>query len=215
MSFDFTEFSFSNSNSPDTYYNFYDYVLDINTSYANWNNINIFFNERTYIENNISININLDSLNNLLYTTNSTFIKSAKQSITSKYAYTTLEPNAKLIGLRFLEIIATKIFGHAKARSAINNDTDFYLPYSNNNSVIKKVIDGIDMAVNSKKTDIFNTYNTLNRQIENNYFNFENTQWMFPVYFTFESQTTLNGPNVGGNIFTNGKSNVSLLLRFK
>ena len=136
-----------------------------------------------------------------------------------------------------LEIMAIKIFGHAKARAAIYNDSDFYKNNSNVGSIINKLIDGIQNGITDKKNDIFNIYVDSDRiqydavgdQLYNDIdtahnFNFNNTSWSFPVYLkgslldSISSSITgnlNNGPIVGGNTLINGSYNIPILVIFK
>jgi hypothetical protein len=230
-------------------FNEYDYILNINLSKFNDNNvitplsINELFNDRIFKQNSntqntsnenlydVTLTANLDAINTLLYSSNSVSISSSNLDITNKSTYNTLTTGQKLLGLRFLEIVATKIFGHAKARAAISNDTDFYRPLSDEGSLIKQIGEGINIALDTKKNTIFNKYVAYDR-IELNPsndvddiadFNFEDTEWEFPIYFestltdlgnNVSMELLNNGPNVGGNILKNGHMNVPILLRF-
>lgn len=226
----------------------YDYVLSINVNGV-WNSMNDLFGNRVFIqsspnentadENNVNIMLdaNVTALNSLLYSNGVVGISSSKTSIatTNAAVYGTLLSGNHLLGLRFLEIVATKVFGHAKARAAIDNDTQFYAPASTTSSIINQIVNGINNAVANKKADIFNMYVAFDR-IQNNVntntnadvyanqnFNFDGTQWQFPIYFlstvtdtTADSNLGLvnNGPDVGGNVLINGSMNVPVLLKF-
>lgn len=222
----------------------YDYILLINILAGSLTTMNSLFNTRSFIqnsstqnttgENNVDINlsINLLLLNNLLYGCNVVDITSSMSNVTSTAAYTTLLSNTdNLFGLRFLEITATKIFGHAKARAAISNDTDFYIPYSSAGSIIQQVSDGINNSLQNKKLELFNAYVNYDRITTNPNndvdvpvnFNFSDTNWEFPIYFVSTINTTStnvnmsylnNGPYVGGNQLLNGQMNVPILLKF-
>jgi len=214
----------------------YEYILDINTSAGSWSSINQLFNMRDFMQNtnintyDVDLSVNTDSVNNLLHSINVVNMSSPMTSITDKSAYSTLNKEPELIGLRFLEIIATKIFGHSKARAAIANDTEFYLPYSSNGSLIQQITDGINNALYNKKTDVFNMYvgydrielNPANDVEVNATFNFDNTTWEFPMFLQsslndigIDSLNLVNnGPDVGGNILIDGLMNVPILLRF-
>lgn len=221
----------------------YDYILSINIREGPFTTPNSLFNTRTYQQNvgnqnnpgenlvDINLAINTDMLNLILYSVNSVNISSTMNNVIQQPAYNTLITSSdQLLGLRFLEISATKIFGHAKARAAIANDTDFYLPYSSSGSLIQQISDGINNSIVNKKLDIFNYYVTYDR-IELNpnndaispiNFNFDNTNWEFPIYYTTvignnNSGANLsllsNGPNVGGNQLINGMLSVPILLK--
>jgi hypothetical protein len=222
----------------------YDYILEINIRDGAFTTPNSLFNTRTYQQNvgtqnstgenlvDINLTINTDMLNIILYGVNSVDISSTMNNVVQQSAYNTLiKGSHHLLGLRFLEISATKIFGHAKARAAIANDTEFYLPYTSQGSLIQQISDGINNSIVNKKLDIFNYYVTYDR-IELNpnndavspiNFNFDNTNWEFPIYYTTvigdnNSGANLsllsNGPNVGGNQLINGQLSVPILLKF-
>jgi hypothetical protein len=154
-------------------------------------------------------------------------INSIQTSVVNNNAYGTLDTGSdKLLGLRFLEVVATKIFGHARARAAIENDQEFYKNTAG--SLIKQISDGVQSGFNSKKSDIFNMYVSYDR-IEDNKnddvnapsnFNFQHTSWEFPICLKSTlvgsgDMTELNlGPYVGGNRLTAGSMAVPILLRF-
>jgi hypothetical protein len=223
----------------------YDYILDVNTTAGSWITLNQLFNMRDFIQNtnintyDVDLTVNVDSVSNLLFSNSVVNMSSTMQSVSTNSAYSSLNQEPELIGLRFLEIVATKIFGHSKARAAIGNDTDFYVPYSitlpdesivPSGSLIQQITDGINNALYNKKTDIFNMYvgydrielNPVDDISGNATFNFDNTTWEFPIYL-HSSLTDIgidsldlvnNGPDVGGNILRDGSMNVPILLRF-
>lgn len=218
--------------------NAYEYIMSVNIASATWSSMNLLFNDRVYVQNatdmntaNVALTANLTGLNSLLSSAHIT-MTSEKSDITTKSAYATLVGTEQPLGLRFLEIVATKVFGHAKARAAIANDTEFYRGYDVSGSIIKQLADGITGAVQNKKHDVFNAYIAYDR-IELNpkvdvgadaTFNFDNTNWEFPIYFRSTiadvagadaSMDLLNnGPSVGGSSLVNGSMNVPVLVRF-
>ena len=231
----------------------YDYVFTINVAENSWASMNDLFNTREFVQNSnvqntsgenatdVTLQLNRDSLNDLLFATNCVDISSTKAAVatTNAAVYNTLDKgNNKLLGLRFLEVVATKVFGHAKARSAIQNDSDFYRSDAVTGSLINQIANGIsDAFVNgSKRNEIFNVYVSYDRVQDNvdpnanndansaSLFNFDSTTWEFPIHFTSTvvdagSDTTSlselnNGPSVGGALLTNGSMNVPILLRF-
>ena len=117
--------------------NQYDYILDININSV-WDSMNNLFTERRFMtefthndSNYDSVHLNVDrtSLASLLTTANVVSISSDNESIYLDHAgvYGTLDnQNGQLAGFRFLEIVATKIFGHAKTKIAIENSDDYY-----------------------------------------------------------------------------------------
>ena len=210
----------------------YDYIIEVNATPNSNTSLNDIFNQRDFVLNNnnyvINLNINSSRLNELFYSSNTINISSNMNTVVSSIVYNTLDKsNEKLLGLRFLEIIATKIFGHAKARAAIRNDSKFYEKSAT--SLVQQVIDGVNTSIVTKKMDIFNTYinqNRYNGNINNIptpvNFNFDNTNWEFPIHFSFGFNDTNaggynllnNGPNVGGTQFLNGSISVPILIRF-
>jgi len=223
--------------------NSYDYILDIDMLSSSLA-INDLFDKRSFVQNsnndnmvNIELEANLNTLNNMLYKFSSIDIRSLNNDVSGKNAYLTFEKGEnKLLGFRLLEIVATKIFGHAKARSAISNDSEYYLPYSTETSLIKQIVSGINNGIVERKTDLFNQYVAYDRIQDNvdtnnasnefnadseatKLFNFADTEWEFPMNFTTSIQADSsilvnNGPNVGGSQLVNGTVTVPLLLRF-
>jgi hypothetical protein len=218
--------------------NAYEYIMSVNIASATWSSMNELFNDRVYVQNasdmntaNVALTANFTSLNSLLGSAH-ILMTSEKADITTKTAYGTLLGTEQPLGLRFLEIVATKVFGHAKARAAIANDSEFYLGYDVSGSLIKQLADGITGAVQNKKSDVFNAYVAYDR-IESNpkvdvgenaTFNFDNTNWEFPIYFRSTISDVAgadasldelnNGPSVGGTSLVNGSMNVPVLVRF-
>lgn len=212
------------------YGNNYDYILNVNIFTSNITSVNSIFQNRTFRLNqnqmDIDLTINIDLINQLLYNLDSVDISSSMNNVSNHNAYDTLTKQVnKKLGFRMLEIIATKIFAHAKARAAIANDTDYYLPYSNSNSIIKQIVDGVNNALFNKKNEIYNIYSSSNRfdhneNMENPInFNFSSSNWDFPFYFTTSLNGSIpsqlsNGPNVGGSRLINSQVTVPLLIRF-
>lgn len=241
----------------------YDYIFTINiastvsnevTGLSGLSTMNALFQTRRFkqatsnINNseenkyNVELAINHTVLNELLYNRDAVQISSSMSDVTSRSAvYGTLLSGEKRLGLRFLEVVATKVFGHAKARAAIANDSDFYRPDAVSSSIINQVAQGMDSALTTLKNDIFNMYVGYDRVQLNTAdladptsqhndvdgfvnFNFENTNWEFPINF---HSTVLDdgtdganmveigeGPNVGGAKLSSGSMTVPILLRF-
>lgn len=216
--------------------NYYDYIMTANISSIWSNNMNTLFNTRSFQEDTINMNkynvyldTNADAIDSLL-SNNTIMLTSTNSEITSANAYNTLDNAPRPLGLRFLEIIATKVFGHAKARAAIANDSDFYKRNNITGSVMQQITKGIHNAVVNKRNEIFNMYVAYDRIQDNNNddvyttstFNFANTEWSFPFRLGvsvddlgFPTDALNNGPNVGGVHFINGTMSVPILLKFK
>jgi hypothetical protein len=230
----------------------YDYILNIDAGIAEWNTMNQLFSERSFEQvsptqntagediYNINLALNMNGVTNLLHSRSAVEIYSQNSAVSSSAAYTTLSAGKSLLGLRFLEILATKIFGHSQARAAIANDSAFY--QNSANSLIQQIASGLNNALQAKQNDIFNSYVETGRVanqaqlITNNNvdvgndvnmyqtFNFGNSNWEFPMVLTgnlinMESNHDLatinNGPTtVGGNLLVNGQYGVPILLKF-
>jgi hypothetical protein len=233
----------------------YDYILNININ-GYWTSMNNLFSERRFMTegdpginsgnyDSVHLNINRESLADLLEHANTVDIKSYKSSIYTDYkdVYDTLAPEKQLVGFRFLEIVASKIFGHAKIKIAIENSEEYYANdynqnYNTSNTLIGQIARGIFNSVTNKKNDIMNDYIKTDRIQDNaDYaelsningyphqfmsFSFNDTIWEFPIVFHTELSSTSgdiisllnNGPNIGGSQLVNGVVNVPILLRF-
>lgn len=229
----------------------YDYILNINLTEGGWLTMNDLFTTREFVQNSnaqntagenttdVTLELNRDSLNVALFSVDCVDISSAKSAVTTNVnVYNTLDKgNNKLLGLRFLEIVATKVFGHAKARAAIENDSEFYRSDAVSGSLINQIANGISNALTNtdKRNEIFNIYVSYDRVQDNvdvnansdanipSLFNFDATTWEFPIHFTSSivdpgSDTSNlselnNGPAVGGALLENGSMNVPILLR--
>ena len=117
------------------------------------------------------------------------------------------------LGLRFLEIAALEIFGHAKARAAIVNDKDFFLSEGSvkNGSAIQrphlgKLRDDVIYQFTQLKDDIFQQYVATGRYLADHKdkadphdgdlsaypFNFGNLS--LDMYIKFTGETKIPGP---------------------
>jgi hypothetical protein len=251
--FTITQDTYIYANNQCSVTNMYDYILniDIGLDATNYSTMNNLFDNRTFIQNtlnnqqyNVDLSINHDKMLSLLVNKDAVGIYSTQSSVALKPAYTTLNLNTKdKAGTRLLEIVATKIFGHAKARAAIANDDEFYTNTAT--KILDQIVVGITDTVNTHKNEIFEQYvqsgriseqirslNLLTGLPENDdggdlnpeLMNMVNANWEFPVYFTGKlvDQGTDNadlsqlntGPDVGGNRLQNGKYNIPILLRF-
>lgn len=233
----------------------YDYVLDVNISGV-WSSMNDLFAERRFmteplgndvvnLTDVVHLNVNRLKLANLLETAGSISISSYNTTIYADHVsvYNTLESTPQLAGFRFLEIVATKIFGHAKTKIAVENSSEYYDndyadDYNTVNSLIGQIAWGVFNSVTNKKVDITNDYIETDRIQDNANgavltnvsgfprpfieYNFNDTVWEFPIVFHTTLLSTANqaigelnnGPDVGGARLENGQVNVPVLLRF-
>ena len=232
----------------------YDYILDININGV-WDSMNNLFAERrfmtetTYNDANtydyIHLNVNRENLASLLETSNTVLITSTQTSVYSSHSsvHATLSGSPELSGFRFLEMVAIKVFGHAKTKIAIENADEYYVndyvdANTAVNSLIGQIAKGIFNSVTNLKQELMNEYIQTDRIEDNSAnavltnvngfprpfmeYNFNDTVWEFPIVFHTELATTgndtiselNNGPDVGGAVLTNGSVNVPVLLRF-
>ena len=193
----------------------YDYIIKLNMS------LNDFFITRSYQQNqndinniDITFNVNQDNFN-LAY--NNTLMDSNRDALIKGSEYVTS------CDTRILEIIALKIFGHAKARTAIKNDTSIISGIKHN------LFNFFNNIVQNYKTNIFNQYvqydlvdlnnNDINEPIN---FNFTNDVIDFPGYIHGSlldtnqlSSNLLNGPTSGNSSsLINGVYNIPILIKF-
>jgi hypothetical protein len=220
----------------------YDYVFEINVGESTLNSL---FNARQYIqnsndqnstgENNVDINLTLNRqfIAEQLLTNNRIDVYGNSKSYLG-YEYGFLTGAEKQVGLRFLEVAAMKIFGHAKARAAISNDKDFYRGDDVAESLVHQMITGLQASINTKKHDIFNQYvrddrieiaNTNDVDVNVN-FNLALSSIAIPMRFLSTVDTNSNtvnlqnGPAAGAigtgsvSTFVNGSMNVPILVKF-
>jgi hypothetical protein len=197
----------------------YDYVF--NVAVADSTSV---FNVATWIqnqddENSYNANLTVDS-DALL-----TLFNTATTSVTAgRGTNGTFDNSAQSVGLRFLELAAVKIFGHAKARAAISNDKDFTSSHSG--KIMEQIVTGVVSKINPfianrlfetyVSADLINTDDVTSPQS----FNLSGTTWEFPIDFTSSlSGTSLtadlnNGPDDNGVRLADGAmNNVPILLR--
>ena len=203
----------------------YDYILDIDINSV-WDSMNDLFEDRRFmtefndvegasadiLSNLVLLNVNRTKLSALLEHNNTVTITSNMQNVYSTYinVFNTIDTSKQLTGFRFLEIVATKVFGHAKTKIAIENSEEYYMnDYVDAdtavNSLIGQITKGLYNSVITMKNEIMNEYIQTDR-IEDNAndapisnieidgslrrfmeYNFNDTVWEFPIYF----QTTL------------------------
>ena len=146
------------------------YIMDVPTSINNakyhWNincgsSLNTMFNNRNYTQVNgnndaytANLTINTTQLDLWLTTTGLNYDSNGSAGLT---AYG-LETGAQNFNLRLLEMAALEIFGHAKARAAISNDTAF-------NSLHSQLTTHLSGAFNDQNTRniFFEQYVDINR----------------------------------------------------
>lgn len=157
--------NFSISQNAHLYIN--DVPTSINTAKYHWNincgsNLNTMFNIRTYTQPTGTIDaytanltINTDQVNTWLTTTPGLNYDNNGTALLTAYG---LEPGAVSFNLRLLEMVALEIFGHAKARAAISNDTAF-------NSLHSQLTTHLSCAFNDQNTRniFFEQYVDINR----------------------------------------------------
>lgn len=192
----------------------YDYIITINGS------LNCLFAIKSYQQDPTSINnvivnfeINNNYYNNYYITTN---ITTATNALINGVLVEECD-----FDTRVLEILALKIFGHARARAAISNDTDIIHDLQN------EFYNHINNVVQTHKYDIFNQYVQLDKpQMRRNdvnrpaNFNFTNGVFAFPCYISGSlvdksnlSNELLNGPKTGISSVENGDYNIPILIK--
>ena len=208
----------------------YDYILDINLALlSNFSTMNSFFNTRSYTinlsGNSVNLEVNKVLINSVL---SYDYYKGRQPGVinfdVNSLNYATLSPINSKFGFRMLEIIATKIFGNPQDLVLIENGIKLY--QTGDNSIISQIGDNIQNNFNN--TDVQNTVLNIYKN-SNSFiispgtwdFNFVNSAWQFPLFYTdtlnFEDGTTtnnFNGPNQGGSCFVNGYINIPILLKF-
>ena len=200
---------------PSVDYSLYDYIITLDSSF------NYLFNVKTYKQNSlnpsdvdISFNISINDYNNMYKNTN------MQQTQSNAYMYGSVDKID--FGTRILEILALKIFGHARARAAINNDVTIV------NNLQDDLYNHLENVVQKHKYDIFNMYVSqdlpeLNQDdiSEPVNFNFNYDKIMFPGFVkgslsnkNLLSPSLLNGPTHGINSVVNGDYNIPILIVF-
>jgi hypothetical protein len=108
--------------------------------------INTFFSESTYQDNVNGVNVSLNSTVNLSD-------ESASLSATSGVnGNGILSGTTRDVGQRLVEVLAIKLFGNARARAALANET-----------TIESTVVSVGSALQADKLDIFNEYAALDR----------------------------------------------------
>ena len=174
----------------------YDYIISLDSHM-----LVDLFDTKTYQQNvdnidNVDVNfvINQSIFNDSF---NSTTIMTTRSLING--VETTTD-----IGTRILEILALKIFGHAKARAAIANDTIIIDNLSNN------LYNHFNNIIQNHKYDIFNQYvnydlPNLNADdvLTNQDFNFDNDIISFPALLSGHLYDITSGTTTGISAFLN------------
>lgn len=205
----------------------YEYTLTVNLPISSTNTI---FATRTYEQSasdvnayNIDLTIDSSQFDAALHTAPYTFT-AAEAGITALG----IDSSATTFGQRLLEIVAIKIFGHAKARAAIENDSEFL-----GQTLVDNFRASLQEAINTDRNLIFGQYVNLDRvQSDANGdeghndanaatdFNFDALDLVFPINLRGSilddaSGIFNTGPAVGGELLVDGAYNVPLRLILK
>ena len=183
--------------------------------------LNDYFNTRTYQQNDIDINlVNINLTLNEDFYNDFGYLNTRMTLGFYSFNDNGIE-NITSFDTRILEILALKIFGHARARSAISNDTDIIYGIKTN------LKDHIQNVLTNSSQAIFNQYvnqdlpelnqNDVTQAIS---FNFENDVFSFPGFLVGSlidkqnlSNSLLNGVTGGYTDMVNGDYNVPILIR--
>lgn len=175
-----------------------------------WININIgnfdaFFSKKVYQENlldanlvNIDIAVNTALLKERIVGDFSDPVRLGEGAGDSLVGY--LTGTEEPLGFRLLEIAAESIFGHARARAAISNDTDYitatlpatyYNVYNGgsdqvNASILNILEEQVTKAFNSDISTIFNQYVDFNRDTTYGGVDLNQNDINGPVTFNFD-----------------------------
>ena len=195
--------------------NNYDYVIDFSGVF------NEMFNVKTYQQN--SANADLYDVD---LTINRTYVEGMANATTMVEEQASLNvgilQSSQTLGTRVLEVLALKIFGHARARAAIANDNEIVV------GLASDLANHVQAVVTSHRNDIFNQYvqqdlaelnaNDMDTPVS---FNFQDDKLVFPGYITGSlmnksglSADLLNGPtDASTHQVVNGDYNIPILLR--
>lgn len=192
----------------------YDYII---TLHANMNNL---FSNKTYTQNaNVDLLLNNNIFNNAMSSVRIHSNSNAELSGTISDT-TTLE-------LRYMEMIALKLFGNANARAAIRNDTALVSNVNQGNSLSQYLLNQTNDYITNNKSFIYNSYISSHNDVfnENNVatFNFLNQTLSFPGWLNgsivnpndVESTILNRNTNITGGIsgVNFGTYNIKLLIR--
>lgn len=192
----------------------YDFVIKLTGQ------MNDYFNTKTYQQNSLDINAV-----NIKLETNNDFYNIGYFNTTMSLGTFSFNDNGietyTSFNTRILEILALKIFGHARARAAISNDTEITVGIQSN------LQNHIITVLNTHSQNIFNQYvnqdlpelnqNDINQPVN---FNFQNDVFSFPGYIVGSlidkqnlSNALLNGVAGGFTDMVNGDYNIPILIR--
>jgi len=195
--------------------NEYDYVIDISGA------LDSVFSTRTYQQNSA----NADLYDVTLTVNHSAVMNMTDASTMAKQASSLdagINGPATTFGTRVLEVLALKIFGHARARAAIANDNDIVA------GLASDLANHVQTVVDNHKNDIFNQY------VQQDLVNLNANDVDTPVSFNFAADTLsfpsrivgslinpgrlsadlLNGPtDASGHQLVNGEYNIPVLIR--
>jgi len=206
----------------------YDYIFNVNVASSA-----SLFNVATYVQNSDNANLYDATLTSNASLLMSVLNASATSVGQSRGENTTFDGDDKTVGLRFLELVAVKVFGHAKARAAIANDNDFTTDTLATSGVMSQITTGIMSKVNQELANkVFEVYAGLDKIETANQdditapinFNLSGSTWEFPIHFTSSLTAAAggtltavlnNGPADGnGVVLSSGvMTDVPILLR--
>jgi hypothetical protein len=174
----------------------YDYIITLHT------NMNNLFSNKTYTQNaNVDLLLNNNVFNNAMSTVRIHSNSNAEMSGTISDT-TTLE-------LRYMEMIALKLFGNANARAAIRNDTALVSNVNQGNSLSQYLLNQTNDYITNNKSVIYNSYISSHNDVfnENNVatFNFLNQTISFPGWLN----GSITNPNDVENSILNRNTNIT------
>lgn len=202
-----------------------EYVLTLESSLGT---VNDLFSVRTYIQDandaslaDIDLIVNSEAVH-ARFASLSTDMRAARAEISG----VGLNATRSTFGGRLLEIVALKLFGHARARAAIRNDGDF-----DGQPLHVRIADSMNSAFQVDKARVFSQYvGLIADRMFNDYndvdvrqeFNFDGVAMQMPMMLrgaVEDSDSTHpffnRGPIAGGSSVVNGEYNVPIRVIFK